>query len=67
MEGDKLAETLRFLKVLDDFLAGATLSAQSVEARCGSQALLLSQKIASARAASDALRVALQARIAELG
>ena len=66
MEGDKLAETLRFLKVLDDFLAGATLSARSVEARCGTQARL-SERIASARAAADALRVALQARIAELG
>jgi hypothetical protein len=64
---EKLEEALRFLKVLDDFLAGASLSARSVEARCGLPAVLLSERIAGVRAAADALRVDLQAKISETG
>jgi hypothetical protein len=59
----KLEEALRYLKVLDDFLAGASVSAKGVEERCGLPAMLLSDRIASVRAAADALRVDLQARI----
>jgi hypothetical protein len=64
---EKLEEALRFLKVLDDFLAGASLSARGVEERCGLPPLVLSDRIAHVRAAADALRVDLQARIAEPG
>lgn len=63
----KLEEALRFLKVLDDFLAGASISAKGVEERCGLPAMVLSDRIASVRAAADALRVDLQARISEPG
>jgi hypothetical protein len=64
---EKLEEALRFLKVLDDFLAGASISAKGVEARCGLPAMLLSDRIAAVRAAADALRVDLQARMSEPG
>ena len=60
---EKLQEALRFLKVLDDFLAGASLSARGAEERCGLPPMLLSDRIAAVRAAADALRVDVQAQI----
>ena len=64
MEKTRLEEALKFLRVFDDFLAGASVSARSVEARCGLPSMLLSDRVTALRAAADMLRVDLQARIA---